>query len=168
MNTVLGFQNVQNANRDYIPCSFTPSLVVKHAFQVRCESTVKVEMRASNLEDGTGVSLIGGTLLPEQWGHVAFAIDSLGHCKLIVDGAEVASGVFRGVVLFCLLLCLVFLRRRVNMNAESYDHYTCTSDCVMCRFNLVVKRNNYSATAYGSVANDAIHWPVLSRPLVNI
>lgn len=65
-------------------------------------------MRASNLEDGTGISLTGGILLPEQWGHVAFAIDAFGHCKLIVDGAEVAWGVFRGMVLFCLLPYLIY------------------------------------------------------------
>ena len=96
VNTSPGLQNVKRANRDYVP--LCPSSLAKHAFQVRCESSVKVEMRASNLEDRTGISLTGGTLLPRKWGHVAFSIDALGHCKLIVNGAEVASGVFRGML----------------------------------------------------------------------
>lgn len=84
---------------NFVPLfSFAPCLT--RLFQDRGGSTLKVEMRASNLEEGTGISLTGGTLLPERWGHVAFAMDARGHCKLIVDGAEVASGVFRGTLFF--------------------------------------------------------------------
>lgn len=54
----------------------------------------------------TGLSLAGGALTPGRWGHVAFAIDAAGSAKLFVDGAEVASGSFQGVLrLVALFLC---------------------------------------------------------------
>lgn len=43
-----------------------------------------------------GVSLQGGVLHPEKWGHVAFSVDRDGYTVLMVDGASVASGLFQG------------------------------------------------------------------------
>ena len=47
-------------------------------------------------DQSVGVSLRGGVLLPGRWGHVAFAIDAAGAAKLVVDGVDVASAIFRG------------------------------------------------------------------------
>lgn len=62
----------------------------------RSSANVVVTMAGS--DQSLGVQLKGGVLLPGCWGHVAFAIDVVGAAKLIVDGVQVASGIFRGVL----------------------------------------------------------------------
>lgn len=67
----------------------------ENAFQLDLtQATLRISMRAG--DQTVGITLEGGVLLPGRWGHVAFAIEATGIAKLIVDGAEVASGVFQG------------------------------------------------------------------------
>lgn len=80
----------------------------KTSFADRNSANVEVTMAGS--DQSLGIHLKGGVLLPGRWGHVAFAIDVVGAAKLIVDGVQVASGVFRGALyITCTLLKTFFV-----------------------------------------------------------
>lgn len=77
--------------------SFPPSKIVLQAGGR--QATLQLQMNTGG--GGTEFFLTGGVLVPGRWVHVAFAVDASGAAKLIVDRAEVASGIVQGAASHC-------------------------------------------------------------------